>query len=1162
MVRRRRRAPCTDAPSEQGPSKSAESLRSRPNLGRGDVPSGGQAPNLASFQATAVRSTASLMAISLHRLRLTPGLVVVGVLLPMACSLGADLDALRAGAGGAAGPEAGADAAGGSRPDAMGGASGVGGTAASSGIGGAAGAPADAGVDAGPCTSTEMRCDGHCVTTATNPEHCGGCGTECTAPSGGTPVCAAGTCDFVCGSLERCGARCIDLEGDPANCGSCGNECPPVSDGQPTCTALGCGVSCGAGFEECAGLCADVTSDPKNCGACRNACPTTQVCGASTCSDSCPPSLDDCSGACVELDTSVAHCGACGNRCPAPPNGSATCTAGVCGVACNGGYTPCGSVCVNTAVDPANCGACGTACNTPANGVATCAASACGVACNAGFANCGGACVDTATHPGHCGGCGNPCTGGQVCNQGSCTSTCPSGTTNCDGACVDTASSPSNCGACGNACSTTPNGTATCAAGACDVSCASGFTKCGGACLNTTSDPTNCGACANACSVPANGGATCSTGQCGIACNSGFTRCGTACVDTGTSTAHCGRCDAPCSGNEVCSGGSCTVSCSGTEVDCSGSCVNTATNPAHCGACDDACPVPTGSVATCSAQTCGFTCNAGLTKCGSACLATSTHLDNCGACGNACPAVTNGTRTCVGGQCGVSCNAGFSACAGNCVDTATNTSHCGVCGNACPDRANATKFCAAGNCGFVCSPGFVDCDMTASTGCEVDTRSSVGHCGACGVTCTNANGTTSCVGGVCVPACTAGWASCDSDPRNGCETQTATNPSHCGTCGNVCGTATPLCVDGACVARPETVSAGLFHSCATRSSGATYCWGYNLFGRLGNGTTTNQDTATAVSGITNGMSASNHGFDDVAFSCVARTSGQAACWGHRREGQLGDGGGSAGQENSPRTVSNLSDAVQLAAGTASACARRATGQVVCWGDRDEGRLGDGGSNAGFSEIPVAVIGFADAIDVSVGHRHACAVRAGGTVMCWGDRDLGRLGNNTSSGYTSTPTAVTGITNAVQVSAGFEHTCATLANGTARCWGHRVNDRLGDGGAGSGTSLTPVVVSGVSDAVHVSAGWIHSCAVRATGGIVCWGDRSSGRIGNGGSTAGTSATATAVSVITDAKRVDAGYQHSCATTASGTFYCWGYNAFGQLGDNSTTQRTTPVAVQGM
>jgi hypothetical protein len=200
-------------------------------------------------------------------------------------------------------------------------------------------------------------------------------------------------------------------------------------------------------------------------------------------------------------------------------------------------------------------------------------------------------------------------------------------------------------------------------------------------------------------------------------------------------------------------------------------------------------------------------CMAGQTCCDGGCVDIRTNTGNCGGCGMTC-AVNNATPACLVGACSVgSCAPGFGDCdsapANGCeIDTRVTLTHCGACNNACPARANATPTCAAGACGFLCDAGFDDCDGDASNGCEADTRVSTAHCGACGTVCaTRANAATTCVAGACGFACDAGFRDCDGDASNGCEVDIRTSTTHCGSCGMACAmlaSGAPVCSAGAC----------------------------------------------------------------------------------------------------------------------------------------------------------------------------------------------------------------------------------------------------------------------------------------------------------------------------------------------------------------------------
>jgi len=195
----------------------------------------------------------------------------------------------------------------------------------------------------------------------------------------------------------------------------------------------------------------------------------------------------------------------------------------------------------------------------------------------------------------------------------------------------------------------------------------------------------------------------------------------------------------------------------------------------------------------------------GITDVGVITLGANTQTDpnNCGTCGTVC-SFANATGTCASGVCQVgSCNAGFANCDGNgangCeINTATSVNNCGACGNVC-SFANATATCAGGACSIgSCNPGFANCDGNSANGCEINTATSVNNCGACGNVCTFANGSGGCFSGTCqLLVCNAGFANCDGNSANGCETNTNTSANNCGACGNVCGGG-QTCVGGVC----------------------------------------------------------------------------------------------------------------------------------------------------------------------------------------------------------------------------------------------------------------------------------------------------------------------------------------------------------------------------
>jgi alpha-tubulin suppressor-like RCC1 family protein len=295
--------------------------------------------------------------------------------------------------------------------------------------------------------------------------------------------------------------------------------------------------------------------------------------------------------------------------------------------------------------------------------------------------------------------------------------------------------------------------------------------------------------------------------------------------------------------------------------------------------------------------------------------------------------------------------------------------------------------------------------------------------------------------------------------------------------------------------------------------------------------------------------------------CALRSSGSVVCWGTNDSCQLGDGT-VAMQRSTPTPVVGLSDAVQISAGAWHTCALRTSGSVVCWGANHLGQLGDG--STWNRPSPVEVVGLHDVIEISAGGVHTCVRTAAGTVACWGLRAYGVLGEGVvearpcRDGYPGacslTPVTIVGVADAVQLSSGYLHTCARRSGGAVLCWGRNADGALGDGLAQHpgcsdpsmiDCSQAPVPVRGLGDATGIAAGTRHTCAIRSTGGIVCWGLNRSGQLGTG-SQASTSPPA-AVQGASGAIGMAAGSYHSCSLQASGQVVCWGDNSAGQLGD---------------
>jgi alpha-tubulin suppressor-like RCC1 family protein len=204
---------------------------------------------------------------------------------------------------------------------------------------------------------------------------------------------------------------------------------------------------------------------------------------------------------------------------------------------------------------------------------------------------------------------------------------------------------------------------------------------------------------------------------------------------------------------------------------------------------------------------------------------------------------------------------------------------------------------------------------------------------------------------------------------------------------------------------------------------------------------------------------------------------------------------------------------------------------------DSGQLGNGKMGGFFAPSPVT--GITTAVQVAAGGEHSCAVLQNGTVECWGANGSGQLGDGTNT-PSAAPVVVSGITTATQLAAGDNHTCALLQGGTVACWGDDFEGELGNGRAGPGQNSSVPVAAEISPklpATEISAGGANTCAVMQSRRVTCWGNGDHGQLGVGMIVSGDASPAL-VSGITNATGVSTGEIHSCAVREDGGVSCWG------------------------
>jgi alpha-tubulin suppressor-like RCC1 family protein len=381
-------------------------------------------------------------------------------------------------------------------------------------------------------------------------------------------------------------------------------------------------------------------------------------------------------------------------------------------------------------------------------------------------------------------------------------------------------------------------------------------------------------------------------------------------------------------------------------------------------------------------------------------------------------------------------------------------------------------------------------------------------------------------------------------------------------------------VDGANVplGGVTAISAGLYHTCAFTPAGAQ-CWGDNLIGQHGSGSANGSPGETR--GLIGGVAQISLG---VTHTCALTSDGGVLCWGANGSGQLGTN--STSRSTVPATVVDASDRplgglLEISAGAAHTCARNPDSSVICWGSNFNGQLGNN-SAGGQSSTPVDVVDAANAAlrniaSLSAGASHSCARTGLGGVMCWGANNYGQLGNNNKPNEADAAVpVVTSIANSSPIgsvaglASGADHACVLTTGHGVKCWGDNEYGQLGtnSGGVAGATSPAPADVTGLSSGIaQVAAGDFFSCAVTSSNGVKCWGYNGNGQLGTNDiqlRLAPTDVTGLASGVMT----VVAGSNHACALMTNGGMKCWGDNKSGQIGDNSTTQRKTPVDVSGL
>lgn len=336
-----------------------------------------------------------------------------------------------------------------------------------------------------------------------------------------------------------------------------------------------------------------------------------------------------------------------------------------------------------------------------------------------------------------------------------------------------------------------------------------------------------------------------------------------------------------------------------------------------------------------------------------------------------------------------------------------------------------------------------------------------------------------------------------------------------------------------------------FNSVAIDSTGV----GYTLDATSGGLTTAHSDAFDVVLEFTQVKTGDSH-------TCGLTTIGSAYCWGWNVQGQLGVGT-QADVRVRPTRVSTNEKFWTLTTGWLHSCGLRVSDSTAfCWGRNFEGELGTGSIATTIHNTPQTVTGGHKFIAITAGFLHTCAIRAADSLaFCWGEQSVGRLGNNqTGAAQISTPTQVNSVDRFRSISAGFEHSCAVRADGVGHCWGQQFNGRLGNDQVIAAQIGNPTAINGTW--LEISAGHLHSCGIAGPETDrrgFCWGSNGSSQLG--GFVGAETGTATQVANSLKYSVMQAGGRatnsFTCALTTAGTPFCWGQALEGRLGNGVNT-----------
>jgi alpha-tubulin suppressor-like RCC1 family protein len=332
-----------------------------------------------------------------------------------------------------------------------------------------------------------------------------------------------------------------------------------------------------------------------------------------------------------------------------------------------------------------------------------------------------------------------------------------------------------------------------------------------------------------------------------------------------------------------------------------------------------------------------------------------------------------------------------------------------------------------------------------------------------------------------------------------------------------------------------------------------WTWGFDRYGVLGDGTTTNRSSPGTTSGGGTIWRQVSCGED---FMAAIKTDGTLWTWGYNLNGELGTG--TTTDRSSPGTTAGGgTNWKQVSCGDNSTAAVKTDGTLWTWGNNQYGGLGDG-TTTNRSSPGTTAGGGTNWKQVSCGDYSTAAVKTDGTLWTWGYNLYGGLGTGNLTSRSSPGTTAGGGTNWKQVSVATWSAAAIKTDGTLWTWGANADGQLGTTVSRSSPGTT---AGGGTNWKQVSMGYANrAAAIKTDGTLWTWGSSLWGELGDGNRTSRSSPGTTAGGG-TDWKQVSCGYSSTAAVKTDGTLWTWGSNSVGKLGDGTTTDRSSPGTTAG-